>query len=132
MKPIPLLLSLLLGALSHWVLCELNLLGDPTLDMRAESPTPLVIKAPARLEAGEQVVEVNAGRAGVTVCLWEGESVYAVAKTNAAGQARLKVSPKAGEVLLTLSGPSLNTLTRTLKVGGAKRSGPRWFAPRLR
>jgi hypothetical protein len=117
----------------HWVLCELNLLGDPTLDMRAEAPVSLEVQAPKRLSAGQQVVEVSAGRPGVKVCLWQGDGLYALATTNEQGRARLNVQARAGEVLLTLSGPSLNTITRTLHVGKKTRkktTQPRWFSPR--
>lgn len=123
----------------HWVLCELNLLGDPTLDMRAESPTALEVQAPTQLATGQQTVEIKAGRPGVTVCLWQGKTTYVVATTNAQGVAHLKTDAKSGEMLLTLSGPSLNTVSRTLKVGAGSakkappsKSGDRWFAPRLR
>tara|TARA_R110002072_G_scaffold1287_5_gene10438 strand:- start:750 stop:2330 length:1581 start_codon:yes stop_codon:yes gene_type:complete len=123
----------------HWVLCELNLLGDPTLDMRAEAPVPLEVQAPARLAAGQQTVTIKTGRPGVTVCLWQGETTYVVVTTDAEGLARIEADALAGEMLLTLSGPSLNTLSLTLQVGAASlkktpsgNSGDRWFAPRFR
>jgi len=122
----------------HWVLCELNLLGDPTLDMRAEAIHPLEVEGPARLTQGKQRVTIKTNRPGVTVCLWQGEKAYVVATTNAEGLATLEANAQPGEVLLTLSGPSLNTITKTIPVGGAAKGkgkqakGERWFSPRLR
>ena len=115
----------------HWVLCELNLLGDPTLDLRARPVTPLRLQAPSRLAPGAQRVVVETDRAGLSVCLWQGEQVYALATTDERGRASLEVSPRAGQLSLSVSGPSLNTETRVIRVGaGAAPRPPRWFAPR--
>ena len=120
----------------HWVLSELNLLGDPTLDMRANDPVTPTVSAPKRCTVGSQSVTVNAGTPGLTVCLWKGDDVYQVATTNPRGIAKLAVAPSTrGELLLTVSGPSVNTVTRTLPVGPASAADskpartkkPRWF-----
>lgn len=121
----------------HWVLCELNLLGDPTLDMRPEAPTPLRVEAPPRLAPGQQAVTIKTDRPGVTVCLWQGKTTYAVSKTNDQGLVTFQFDAQAGEVLLTLSGPSLNTIAKSVPVGERAKSkektkGSRWFAPRPR
>ena len=100
----------------HWCQCELNLLGDPTLDLRAGDPTTPAVEAPAALKRGPQMVKVRT-RQGLTVCLWKGEEVYAVVKADRTGHAVFDVHPAtAGAMFLTVAGPSVNTVTRTLPV----------------
>ena len=107
----------------HWVLSELNLLGDPTLDMRARDPITPALAAPARLAVGARELTVDVGRPGLRVCAYQPGGVYAVARSDAAGRARLTLGgQRAGELSLTVSGPSANTVTRTLTVDGR-----RWF-----
>jgi len=108
----------------HWTTCEINLLGDPTLDLRASDPfTPEVVVSEALRAREASEVTVAAGAPGLTVCLWKpDEDLYAVATTGPDGRATLAVEPaERGELHLTVSGPSANTVTRELRV----RS--RWF-----
>lgn len=101
----------------HWVLSELNLLGDPTLDMRARDPITPTVEAPERLARGAKDVTIDVGVPALTVCLWKGEEVYAVTTTDAAGKATIHVeAASAGTLLLTVSGPSVNTVTRSIAV----------------
>jgi len=96
----------------HWVLCELNLLGDPTLDMRAADPVSLDVKAPKSISTTTREVKVAVGKPGMTVCLWKGDDVYATAVSDEKGNVTIAVSPKtAGKMLLTVGGPSVNTYT---------------------
>ena len=112
----------------HWVLCELNLLGDPTLDMRARDPITPTVKAPERLALGVQTVTVEAGAPGLTVCLWKGDEVYAVETTDAAGKVAVEIEiQSAGALLLTVTGPSANAVTRTLTVGASPAKTRRRF-----
>ncbi|MEK6237008.1 MAG: C25 family cysteine peptidase [Planctomycetales bacterium] len=105
----------------HLCICELNLLGDPTLDMRAKTPRTPTLKSPKRIGLGNQTVEVVTNAPGCAVCLWKGKEVYAVAKADDRGQASLKIAPSsAGVVLVTASGPSLNTALDEITVSAAK------------
>ncbi|MDA7979357.1 MAG: C25 family cysteine peptidase [Pirellulales bacterium] len=101
----------------HLCICELNLLGDPTLDMRASDPRTPSIKAPTQVTAGKQIVQIATDAPGCTVCLWKDDEVYSVVQTGENGNAELSIEPTtAGDLLITVSGPSLNTVAATIKV----------------
>ena len=103
----------------HLCICELNLLGDPTLDMRASDPKPIQLKAPAEIATGKQSVAINTDAPGCTVCLWKGDELYLVADADAKGLAKFELAPLTqGEILVTASGPSLNTATAEIAVTG--------------
>lgn len=93
----------------HWDQCEINLLGDPTLDLRAADPTTPKVKASLTVPVGRREITVECGEVGLTVCLWKGDEVYAVGKTGEEGKAMFAVHPRtAGKMLLTVTGPSKN------------------------
>ncbi len=103
----------------HLCLCELNLLGDPTLDMRAADPRTPDLKVPTSIETGSCDVVIATDAPGAQVCLWKGLEVYVVARLDAEGKATVKVEPKtAGELLVTITGPSLNAATGSIEVRG--------------
>ena len=95
--------------------------------MRASDPITPTVKAPGRLAIGAKTVTVKTGNPGLTVCLWKGEEVYSVATTDEGGRAKLSITTRTeGDLLLTVSGPSENTVTRSIEVG-KKTAKPRWF-----
>ncbi|NQT94076.1 MAG: hypothetical protein HQ559_15040 [Lentisphaerae bacterium] len=101
----------------HLCICELNLLGDPTLDMRADVPRTPKLECPATIAAGKQAVGIVTDAPGCTVCLWKGQDVYAVATSDADGKATFQIdSDAAGELLVTVSGANLNTVTTCISV----------------
>ncbi len=100
----------------HMVQCELNLLGDPTLDLRAKDPITPQVEAEAMIAKGAQTYEVQT-TAGLTVCLWKGSEIYLVQKADANGLAKFEISPKSGgKLLLTVSGANANSVTRDVIV----------------
>ena len=113
------------SATYHLCICELNLLGDPTLDMRAVSPKPRLVVGeqltfPKRVGLGEQAVRIATGVPGCTVCLWKGAEVYVVGTADRAGLAQLNIAPTSkGEILVSVSGPGLNASTATIAVTGS-------------
>ncbi len=101
----------------HLCICELNLLGDPTLDMRANRARAAKLEVPATIATGKQTVEITTDIPDSTVCLWKGEDVYALATTDQAGRAKVKIeSATKGDLLVTVYGPSLNAVTKTITV----------------
>lgn len=103
----------------HLCICELNLLGDPTLDMRATTPKRPVLSIPKEIRAGRQKVEIRTGVPGSTVCLWKGEEVYAVSKVGDSGSAEIEIAPATkGAVRVAVTGPSLNAVIGTIRVAG--------------
>lgn len=101
----------------HLCICELNLLGDPTLDMRAKDPRMPKVECPAAIVTGKQSITIATDAPGSTICLWKGEEVYAVAVADAAGRAKVEISPASkGDVLVTVSGKNLNSVTRRISV----------------
>ncbi len=105
----------------HLCICELNLLGDPTLDMRADVPRTPKLTSPAHIAAGKQSAEIITDAPKSTVCLWKGLEVYSVATAGASGKVRFDIEPaSAGELFVTVSGTNLNTVTKSIVV---KESG---------
>jgi hypothetical protein len=101
----------------HLCICELNLLGDPTLDMRANVPRTPKLECPATIATGKQSVEIATDAPGCTVCLWKGLEVYSVAVADADGKAKFQIeSGSAGELLVTVSGTNLNSVTKRISV----------------
>ncbi len=100
----------------HMIQCELNLLGDPTLDLRARDPITCVLKAPKTLKVGKQTLKVTTSP-GATICAWKGGEVYAVTRADKQGRASVAINPhSAGKLLLTACGPCFNTVCRDIPV----------------
>jgi len=101
----------------HMIQCELNLLGDPTLDLRAQDPVTPTLELPKSLAVGKGTLEVTT-EPGATVCAWKGDEVYALARADKKGKATLAISPRtAGKMLVTACGPCINTVCREITVG---------------
>ena len=101
----------------HLCICELNLLGDPTLDMRARDPLTPKLSVPAAITTGAQKLRITSDAPGATLCLWKGVEVYAVLGMDANGAATVDVTPTSeGPLLVTIAGPSLNTTTTSIDV----------------
>jgi len=101
----------------HWVCSEINLLGDPTLDLRANVPFTPEVEAPAQVSVGKASVAVNTGKPGLTVCLWKGDECYQVAQTGEEGTAVIAVETKsAGDLKLAVTGPSANAYLGSIAV----------------
>jgi hypothetical protein len=94
----------------HLCICELNLLGDPTLRFRAVSPKKPTIEVVGGIKVGKQRVRIKTDSPGATVCLWKGQEVYEVAIAGWDGCVSLNVAPKSpGDILITAAGAGLNT-----------------------
>lgn len=109
----------------HFLQCELNLLGDPTLDLRSKDPiTPKVTvqktvasRKSISPEKGSQLVIVKTNTPNAVVCLCKGDEFYLVAKTDANGTVKCSVDiPTPGKLLVTVSGSSLNVVQKTIEV----------------
>ncbi|TWU44369.1 Gingipain R2 precursor [Novipirellula aureliae] len=101
----------------HLCICELNLLGDPTLDMRANIPRSPKLECPSSIATGKQSVEVITDAPGSTVCLWKGNEVYIVTTTDADGKAKCSIEPtSAGNLSVTVSGTNLNSVMKSISV----------------
>lgn len=101
----------------HLCVCELNLLGDPTLDMRATSPRKSNVVIPASVPAGKQTIQLQTDTPGVTVCLWQANT-YLTATADEAGEVRFDCDLEAQrKVKLTITGPSLNAQTYEILCG---------------
>ncbi len=94
----------------HWVQCELNLLGDPSLPIRSDNPiTPNVT---AQIDG--DVIRIGTGQPGATVCLW-GEGLYVVEQADEHGMVGYQVPGYTGEVWIGVSGANLNaTITNVV------------------
>lgn len=100
----------------HALQCELNLLGDPTLSLRAVEPTTPTVDAPKAIKIGKQTIGVTT-LPGATVCLSKGDEVYAVARADEKGKASLAIAPTTvGPMSLVVSGANLNAVARRVVV----------------
>ena len=102
----------------HLCICEINLLGDPTLDFRAQAPSTPKVEVPESLPSGVGVSFVVATDApGATVCFWMKGEAYFLKKADAKGRATITLrASAAGEVLVTVSGRNLNSVARSIRI----------------
>ena len=101
----------------HLCISEINLLGDPSLEMRADTVRTPALEAPDRITPDAREITVRTDAPGATVCLWMGSDVYEVVRANDRGEATIAIEPqKEGDLLVTVSGPSLHTVSRTVRV----------------
>lgn len=101
----------------HLCICELNLLGDPTLDMRPSAPRVAEASLPERLILGTtQQLQVVTDAPGSTVCLWKKGEAFAVVTAEASGKASITLPAElsAGDATVSVSGRGLNARRHTL------------------
>ncbi len=94
----------------HLCICELNLLGDPTLDMRATAPRTALVKVKQESDDVRTRVTVTTDAPGATVCVWDGGKVYRVATADKQGQVVVTVPAQEATASVTVSGPGLNAV----------------------
>ena len=87
----------------HFVQCELNLLGDPTLDIRAKTVSD--IDATAKLQGNKLQVT---GVKDCSVCVWSGD-FYEVKNAGSQNELDFKVPQNAAKLSISASAPSRNT-----------------------
>ncbi len=105
------------SAAFHLCLCELNLLGDPTLDMRAATPRTPTLDVPKSINRGHDHLIIDTDAPGATLCVWKGHEVYEVVTADDRGHASIGVDADTrGELFVTVSGPNLNTVTTSVQV----------------
>ncbi len=98
----------------HLCICELNLLGDPTLDMRAKPPVVPEVEIVAKSEDKKHSVTVNTNAPGCTVCCWEPNGVYEVKTADKNGTAKFRFGAQAKQLSVTVSGSSVNSKTQKI------------------
>ena len=105
------------GLKDHFTLCEVNLLGDPTLSFRQTEPVEMNIGGQREVQADTKFIGVTTGVAGTTACVWQDENCYATATTDKEGRVRVPVSGlKAGKAWVTVTGPNVNAVTREVSI----------------
>lgn len=104
----------------HLCISEINLLGDPTLDMRAESPKTPKILCKDNLKPGLQELRVRTDQVGATVCLWQKGQILQVKTSNNDGIAVFNAKLTKQPLMVTVTGPSLNAKTKVIPVGRSK------------
>lgn len=101
----------------HLCICELNLLGDPTLDMRRAAPRTPALSV--RIEPGfvERILVAETGEPTARVCVWRRDELYEVIETDDEGTARLPIGPNIHRLVRVAAfGPSLNTVVKESKI----------------
>ena len=98
------------SAAYHLCVCELNLLGDPTLDMRAKTPrrSKFDVTNAATFD-GKFQFDVETDAPGCTVCVWQGQDGYSTKTTDASGKASFSMNPTGGKATVTVAGANLNS-----------------------
>ncbi|MDC1142043.1 C25 family cysteine peptidase [Planctomycetota bacterium] len=100
----------------HWCQCEINLLGDPTLDMRAEDPTTPKVKWPETINR-KGTVSLNVGEPGLSVCFWKQGEFYEVVKSNDDGMASVVLDcATAGKLTVAVNGTSKNVAMKAYEL----------------
>lgn len=106
----------------HLCLSEINLLGDPTLDMRSAAPKTPTVQCPKSVKSGSQRIRVVTNQPGSTVCLWQKGQLYKVETSDNKGEVQFLVDVQKQDLTVTVTGSNLNAVTKTIQVAGAQRS----------
>lgn len=112
------------SAAYHLCICELNLLGDPTLDMRASNPRKLEFSISNKVSNSINEILVSTDAPGSTICVWDSSDVYFVAIADEKGNAKIPIESKSAEINVTVSGASLNSSTKKLNLRASSIHDP--------
>ena len=88
----------------HMLQCELNLLGDPTLDPRPEPPVNF--KGRVRVRGNEIVAR---GFAGAKICVWDGAGHYKVVTADSGRWTNIDMGEHKGTYSVAAFGSGFNT-----------------------
>jgi len=99
----------------HLCVCELNLLGDPTLDMRAEAPRQAEVGISTETNGEKVSVSVKSDAPGSTICLWNEKNEYHTVTADDEGDGKFVVETS-GRYLVSVSGANLNSSIKTVEV----------------
>lgn len=92
----------------HFVLCELNILGDPSLDLRSTNPTKAKLKITVKSKRKEHQIIIKSNP-NTTICIWKGDVVYQVKQTDDKGTVKFSVDKQiSGQILVSASGYNYN------------------------
>ncbi|MDO5978669.1 C25 family cysteine peptidase [Flavivirga spongiicola] len=102
----------------HLCICEINLLGDPTLDMRSAAPKTPKLEVEKQLTLGKNKLEVSTAISGCTVCVWkENDGIYEIAKADDTGKAAFNLEiASAGDMVVSASGINVNSAVTKIYV----------------
>ena len=93
----------------HLCICELNLLGDPTLDMRSKPPVNPEIEISTSRRGNQHTVTVKTDASGSTVCCWQENGLHAVKTADKNGVAKFEFESSSRKLSVSVSGQSLNS-----------------------
>lgn len=96
----------------HLCVCELNLLGDPTLDMRSKSPREPKIEIATESVAKKTGVTIKTDAPESTITLWDSAGTYEVATADEKGNATFSIEGPLNKCSITVSGANLNSKTK--------------------
>jgi hypothetical protein len=102
----------------HWCQSELNFLGDPTLDLRANNPvTPKVIFTEQIKVKKKSTIVVKTGVPLATICLSKEGEIYRVIKADKEGVVKAEIMAQTtGKVKLSVNGASINIFQGIIEV----------------
>jgi len=101
----------------HLCLCELNLLGDPTLPLHSTAPRRPEIAGPKSLEAGNLSLVIETDAPGALMSILDAQGLYGVQLTDDDGNATFPIAvDKDSTIILTVSGPGLNSASLEIPV----------------
>ncbi|MCG8652102.1 MAG: C25 family cysteine peptidase [Pirellulales bacterium] len=99
----------------HFVQCELNLLGDPTLDVRAQPPRTIKGKLAVDTSAPQVSSITVTGVADCQVCLWDGGKDYQIKAADSEGKVVFEVSNQTSrEISVAAYAPNRNIWTESV------------------
>ncbi|MDD2889256.1 MAG: C25 family cysteine peptidase [bacterium] len=109
----------------RWHQYELNLFGDPELDIYTDTLSMLNVECPDSLPVGTSKLKINVRNdntpvANALVCCYKGNEVYERDFTNESGEINFTISPSsAGNLLLTVTGHNFYQYQSIIKIFGA-------------
>ncbi len=110
----------------RWCVFELNLFGDPEMDMWSDIPQTMQVSNPETVYTGPRTIRVTVTASGnplanVLVCAYKAGEVHSKGRTNASGWVDLIINAQTpGEMFITASGKNrLPVEKRVTVVSGA-------------
>ncbi len=101
----------------HLCACELNLLGDPTLSLRATAPRTPMVAAPEELPAGNLSLVIESDAPHAIVSLMDSFGLYAVQVSDESGNVTFPLNVlKDSTITITVSGPDYNAVQLEIPV----------------